>query len=190
MALCYSKEFKSSQLVKGLCGVWQYVPFRWSVSRKELLPWPSTWDKAWISLKKIIDSLHLKKHKDKALKARYNPSCLKDEHPNGNTMAAEQTFVWLSRFKKSLCAMPRTHHLFYLHEMVKHRNQSVQIYRAWYISMISDYTPQIIYAAFFKVATFRNLSVKKHLTAAVKSSTLSIEGMKNMKWQRKLTLKL
>ena len=37
-------------------------------------------------------------------------------------MAAEQTFVWLSRFKKILCAMPKVHHLFYLHRMVKHRN--------------------------------------------------------------------
>ena len=36
-------------------------------------------------------------------------------------MVAEQTFVWLSRFKKILCAMPKVHHLFYLHRMVKHR---------------------------------------------------------------------
>jgi len=97
---------------------------------KNLLPWPSPWDKAWISVKKIIDSLHMKNHKDKACKERYNPSCLKEELPNGNTMAAEQTFVWLSRFKKILCAMPRTHHLFYLHRMVKHRNQyTVKCYK-------------------------------------------------------------
>ena len=49
----------------------------------------------------------------------YDPGILKSELPEGNTMAAEQTFVWLSRF---LCAMPKVHHLFYLHRMVKHRN--------------------------------------------------------------------
>ena len=49
-------------------------------------------------------------------------SQLKDLHPNDNTMAAEQTLVWLSRFKKIVCAMPKVHHLFYLHRMVRRRN--------------------------------------------------------------------
>ena len=35
----------------------------------------------------------------------YDPGILKSELPEGNTIAAEQTFVWLSRFKKILCAI-------------------------------------------------------------------------------------
>lgn len=89
---------------------------------KNPLPLPSPWGKAWTSISKIIDSLHISNHKDASCKEKYNPEKLKQEIPRGNTMAAEQTFVWLSRFKKILCAMPKVHHLFYLHRMVKHRN--------------------------------------------------------------------
>lgn len=67
---------------------------------KNLLPWPSPWDRAWISVKKIIDRLHISNHKDKRCKENYDPSTLKEEIPNANTVTAEQTFVWLSRFKK------------------------------------------------------------------------------------------
>ena len=66
-----------------------------------------------MSIQKIIDSLHIRNHKDQSCKESYNPANLKKELPDGNTMAAEQTFVWLSRFKKILCAMPKVHHLFY-----------------------------------------------------------------------------
>lgn len=87
------------------------------------LPWRAPWDKAWISISKIIDVLHMRNHKDKLCKEKYDPAPFKEELPQGNTMAAEQTFVWLSRFKKILCAMPKVHHLFYLHRMVKRRNK-------------------------------------------------------------------
>lgn len=94
------------------------------------LPLPSPWNKAWTSVTKIIDSLHIHNHKDASCKKNYDPMILKNELPEGNTMAAEQTFVWLSRFKKILCAMPKVHHLFYLHRMVKHRNMyTVQCYK-------------------------------------------------------------
>ena len=72
---------------------------------RNLLPWPSPWDKAWQSIRKVIDSLHIRNHKDKLCQQKYNPATLKEELPEGNTMAAEQTFVWLSRFKKILCAI-------------------------------------------------------------------------------------
>ena len=39
-----------------------------------------------------------------------------------NTMSCEQTFAWLSRFKKVICAMPKTHFHFFLHRMIKRRN--------------------------------------------------------------------
>ncbi len=56
---------------------------------------------------KIIDSLHISNHKDVSCREKYDPGILKKEIREGNTMAAEQTFVWLSRFKKNLCAIPR-----------------------------------------------------------------------------------
>ena len=97
---------------------------------KNPLPLPSPWDKAWTSVKKIIDSLHIKNHKDKSCREQYDPSILEEELPDGNTMATEQTFVWLSWFKKILCAMPKVQHLFYLHQMVKRRNQyTIQCYK-------------------------------------------------------------
>ena len=74
---------------------------------KNPLPLPSLWDKAWTSISKIIDSLHISNHKDASCKEKYNPEKIKQEIPGGNTIAAEQTFVWLSRFKKILCAMPK-----------------------------------------------------------------------------------
>ena len=61
---------------------------------KNPLPLPSPWDKAWTSISKIIDSLHISNHKDASCKEKYNPEKLKQEIPRGNTMAAEQTFVW------------------------------------------------------------------------------------------------
>lgn len=46
----------------------------------------------------MIDSLDIRNHKDQSCKESYNPANLKKELPDGNTMAAEQTFVWLSHF--------------------------------------------------------------------------------------------
>ena len=44
------------------------------------------------------------------------------------------------------------------------------------ISLLSDYSAQIICAVFFKVVTFRNLSVKKHLTPAAKELHIKHRG--------------
>ena len=43
-----------------------------------------------------------------------------------NTQVGEQTFTWLYNFKHILCAMPKVHHLFYLHQMVVRRNFILQ----------------------------------------------------------------
>ena len=64
----------------------------------------------------MIDSLHIKNHRDPQCKRKYDPSVLKEEHPGYNT------FAWMSRYKKILCAMPKTHFHFYLHRLVKKRN--------------------------------------------------------------------
>ncbi|KAJ7387570.1 hypothetical protein OS493_000904 [Desmophyllum pertusum] len=54
-----------------------------------------------------VKCLHIRNHKDKSCKEKYSPATLKEELLEGNTMAAKQTFVWLSRFKIIVCAMPK-----------------------------------------------------------------------------------
>lgn len=76
----------------------------------------------WQDVTKIIDSLHIKNHVDPRCKEKYDPQPIKDKNPEFNTMACEQTFAWMSRYKKIVCSMPKTHHHFYIHRMVKRRN--------------------------------------------------------------------
>lgn len=70
----------------------------------------------------MIDELHFKNHTDKICRQKYDPSVIKEKHPGISFMSAEQTFAWLTRFRKILSAMPKTHHLYYLHRLVKKRN--------------------------------------------------------------------
>lgn len=84
------------------------------------LPFPSPICKVWKCIVKVIDKLHIRNHKDVKCKTLYNPDGkIKDGF---NTMAAEQTFVWASRLKRIVCAMPRIHQFFYLHRAIKRRN--------------------------------------------------------------------
>ena len=92
------------------------------VARKPL-PLPGDLAHIWMDVNKIIDGLHIKNHRDERSKEKYNPDRLEGE--NFNTMSCEQTFAWLSRYKKILCAMPKTHYHFYLHRMVKRRNKYI-----------------------------------------------------------------
>ena len=82
----------------------------------------STCGYVWHDVRKIIDKLHIRNHKDEKCKIKYGPDGLKEEEPEYNTMCCEQTFVWLSRFKKVLCAMTKEHFHFYLHRLTKRRN--------------------------------------------------------------------
>ena len=92
---------------------------------KKPLPLPGDLQHIWQDTTKIIDKLHLKNHKDPRCHELYNPAdVLTDEM---NTMACEQTFAWLSRYKKILSAMPKTHHHFYIHRMVKRRNDYIAV---------------------------------------------------------------
>ena len=86
------------------------------------LPLPGDLQYMWLDINKIIDTLHISNHKDQRCHDQYHPIKLKEENPSFNTMSCEQTFAWLSRFKKILAAMQKTHHHFYLHRMVKRRN--------------------------------------------------------------------
>ena len=91
---------------------------------KEDLPLPKPFNKAWKLVSKVIDRLHLRNHVDKKCHELYNPD---DKIPkNFNTMACEQTFIWASRFKKVICALPQIHQFFFLHRLVKYRNKYTQ----------------------------------------------------------------
>ena len=99
------------------------------------LPLPKPFDSMWLKVNKIIDGLHLQNHVNSNCKTLYNPKKIIDMYPDlegtKNTMACEQTFVWLGRFKKIMCNMPKAHHLFYLHRVIKRRNSyNVQMYKA------------------------------------------------------------
>ena len=95
------------------------------VARKPL-PLPGDWQHVWLDITKIIDSLHIGNHRDGRCREQYSPEQLKKEHPHMNTMCCEQTFAWLSRYKRILSSMPKTHHHFYLHRMVKRRNAYIE----------------------------------------------------------------
>lgn len=89
---------------------------------QKALPFSPPYDEMWLKVNKVIDSLHIANHKSEECKRKYNPEKVKEKLPDGNTMAGEQTFTWLSRFKRILCSMPKVHHMFFLHRMVVRRN--------------------------------------------------------------------
>lgn len=86
------------------------------------LPLPKPYDELWQKVRKVIDRLHLRNHKNQRCHREYSSEPLKEKYPDLNTMVAEQTFVWSSRYKKILNAMPMKRFLFYYHRMVVHRN--------------------------------------------------------------------
>ena len=93
---------------------------------KKALPLPGHLTNLWLDIKKIIDSLHIVNHNDRRCRETYDPESLKKEQPDMNTMCCEQTFAWLSRYKRILNSMPKTHHHFYLHRMVRRRNAYIE----------------------------------------------------------------
>uniref|UniRef100_A0A1X7UKL4 CxC5 like cysteine cluster associated with KDZ domain-containing protein n=1 Tax=Amphimedon queenslandica TaxID=400682 RepID=A0A1X7UKL4_AMPQE len=86
------------------------------------LPLPKPFDEMWTSIQKVIDTFHFKNHTDPVCITKYNPSKILEQHPQLNFMCCEQTFVWLSRYKKIVCSMSKNHHLFFLHRLVTRRN--------------------------------------------------------------------
>lgn len=90
---------------------------------KRPLPLPEPYDKMWLKVKKVIDRLHLRNHKDPECRKKYYCDPSKKEYEYLNTPVAEQVFSWAARFKKVLCAMPKRHFLFFYHRMVIRRNR-------------------------------------------------------------------
>ena len=81
-------------------------------SARSALPLPKPYDELWLKIKNVINRLHLRNHKEKNCKIEFTAEPLKEIHPDLNTMVAEQTFVWVSRFKKILNAMSMQRFLF------------------------------------------------------------------------------
>ena len=86
------------------------------------LPFAPPLDQLWLKVQKFIDVFHLKNHVSEQCREKFSPAELKKANPDFNTQAGEQTFAWVGRFRHILCSMNKTHHLFYLHIMVLHRN--------------------------------------------------------------------
>ena len=87
---------------------------------KEDLPFPEPYNKMWKKIKKVIDRLHIANHKDPRCQEQYHPDSIPEAY---NTMVAEQTFAWFSRFKKIANSMSQSHHLFYIHRNIQRRNR-------------------------------------------------------------------
>ena len=104
-------------------------------ANKAPLPLPPPYDGMWQKVKKMIDALHIRNHTELSCHTDLHPDNMSDMYPalqnTRNTQAAEQTFVWLGRYKKIICSMFKTHHLFFLHRMVKRRNRyTAKCYRS------------------------------------------------------------
>lgn len=90
---------------------------------KKSLPLAPPFNNLWFKINKVIDRLHIRNHKRPECKTKYSCDDLKAKIPGLNTPVAEQTFIWASKFKKIMCAMPKRRQLFYYHRMVVRRNR-------------------------------------------------------------------
>ena len=116
-----------------MAAYWEYVFCLVSGQLKagrEDLPLPSPFDKMFKLLNKVIDFFHLKNHKRRLCRKKYNPEKIYSMYPDlknkSNTQSCEQTFSFLSRFKKILNSMTKTHHLFMLHRICLRRNRYLE----------------------------------------------------------------
>ncbi len=80
------------------------------------MPLDPPFDKIWLNVTKVCSTFKTTwTHYAREL---YSSARLKAENPDFNTQAGEQTFLWLCKLKHIVCAMNKTHHLFYIHRMV------------------------------------------------------------------------
>ena len=87
---------------------------------------PEPYASMWTKIQKIIDELHLANHKRASCKVDYNPERFRLQHPQAleaNTMAAEQSFSWLTRYKKQIDSMSKRNQFFFIHRIVLRRNE-------------------------------------------------------------------
>ena len=81
---------------------------------KKPFPLPESYDKIWLKVRKIVDRLHMRNHKNPDCRVKYGSDDMKEKFPSLNTPVAEQVFVWASLFKRIMCAMPKQRSLFSL----------------------------------------------------------------------------
>ena len=86
---------------------------------------PKDYESMWPKIRKVIDGLHLKNHSREECKIKYNPELFAQAHPevkHADTMAAEQQFSWLSKYRKQTNSMTKERQLFFLHRIVIRHN--------------------------------------------------------------------
>ncbi|XP_072022927.1 uncharacterized protein [Amphiura filiformis] len=99
---------------------------RLRASKMPTLPLPGNFGKMWASINKIIDGLHISNHKNKSCHQNLHPRLFREKHKDldkTNSMAAEQTFSWLSRYNKQVCSLPKQQQVFVLHRLSIRRNE-------------------------------------------------------------------
>ena len=96
----------------------------WTSSKLQriLYPLKNQWMRCGWMLRRLLTYFTSKTIVASSAKKLYSPDAVKQNHPHWNTQCGEQTFSWLHHFEHILCAMPKVHHLFYLHRMVLRRN--------------------------------------------------------------------
>ena len=80
----------------------------------------------WSAVSKIIDGLHLQNHRRDDCKLKYNPDHFAESHPgvaHADTMAAEQQFSRLGKYRKQMNSMTKENQLFFLHRICVRYNE-------------------------------------------------------------------
>ena len=79
-------------------------------------------------INKGVDGLHIRNHVRHSCRNEYPRVIqkLRETFTSPNTEAAEQTFLWLGKFKKIINSMDKRRHHFFLHCLVKERNKYTQ----------------------------------------------------------------
>ena len=100
----------------------------WSCSNKDFSTEARLGVAIFNRINKGVDALHIKNHVRHSCKTEYPKIIqqLRNTFEKPNTEAAEQTFIWLGKFKKILNSMSKRKHHFYLHCLVKERNEYTQ----------------------------------------------------------------
>ena len=99
------------------------------LAARQPLPLPEPYSSMWQDISKIIDDLHISNHKNPECRRLYGPQLFDERFGTRfkkNTMAAEQTFSWLVRFKKQANSMPKERQIFFIHRLITLRNRYVE----------------------------------------------------------------
>ena len=87
----------------------------WQVDKAKLTPNANLGLSVFNAINKGVDALHIKNHVRKECQQNY-PEVIKELrslYAKPNTESAEQTFIWLGKFKKILNNMSKRKHLFF-----------------------------------------------------------------------------